>query len=182
MHANSLQNYLDIVAKQVVKDAQRILRSDKGDTALGASIRSEVQATAKGYSISFYMQDYGAYLDEGVSGNSNPVSFTNYKGMTEASRFQYTTKGPPIDILSKWIKKKGIKPEGFGRGRSKDTGQYLSGFAYLISKKIKREGIPSISFFQLPLGVAYNDLQQNLVKKFKIDVTNYLVSYTKNRK
>ena len=40
MNANSLQNYLDIVAKQVVKDAQRILRSAKGDTALGASIRS----------------------------------------------------------------------------------------------------------------------------------------------
>ena len=179
MNANSLQNYLDIVAKQVVKDAQRILRSAKGDTALGASIRSEVQATAKGYSISFYMQDYGAYLDEGVSGNSNPVSFTNYKGMTEASRFQYTTKGPPIDILSKWIKKKGIKPEGFGRGRSKDTGQYLSGFAYLISKKIKREGIKSVSFFSKPLGINYKDLQEKLLKEFKKDVSTYITTFTK---
>ena len=179
MNANSLQNYLDIVAKQVVKDAQRILRSAKGDTALGASIRSEVQATAKGYSISFYMQDYGAYLDEGVSGNSNPVSFTNYKGMTEASRFQYTTKGPPIDILSKWIKKKGIKPEGFGRGRSKDTGQYLSGFAYLISKKIKREGIKSLSFFSKPLGINYKDLQEKLLKEFKKDVSTYITTFTK---
>ena len=125
------------------------------------------------------MADYGTFLDKGVSGNKTKRSFTNYKLKNESSPYSYTTKGPPIDILSKWIKKKGIKPKGLGRGRSKKTGQFLSGFAYLISKKIKREGIKSLSFFSRPLGINYKELQDNLLKEFKKDVSTYITTFTK---
>ena len=76
-------------------------------------------------------------------------------------------------------KEKGIKPKGLGRGRDKKTGQFLSGFAYLISKKIKREGIKSLSFFSRPLGINYKDLQDNLLKEFKEDVSTYITTFTK---
>ena len=58
------------------------------------------------------MADYGTFLDKGVSGSKKKRSFTNIKGRKESSPYSYTTKGPPIDILSKWIKKKGIKGHG----------------------------------------------------------------------
>ena len=188
MNTAKLEKYLDDFGSKVVKDAQDILQKDKGNTALGQSIRFKVVSDATGFTTHFYMADYGTFLDKGVSGNKNPVSFTDYKGVKKSSPYKYTTKGPPIDILSKWIKRKGIKPKGFGRGRSKSytsksgkkvkgTGQYLSGFAYLISRKIKREGIKSLSFFQEPLGVEYKKLKKGLLEELKIDIQSYLTTY-----
>ena len=127
------------------------------------------------------MADYGTFLDKGVSGNKKNRTFINYKGQNESSPYKYTTKGPPIDILSKWIKKKGIKPKGFGRGRSKNTGQYVSAFAYLISRKIKREGIKSISFFQKPLGIGYSKLKSELLKQITLDIQTYITTFTKHK-
>ena len=184
MDTTSLENYLDSFGRKVVADAKVNMAASKdsmgnprGDTALGQSIRFEVVPTATGFSTQFYMYDYGTYLDKGVSGNKKKRSFENYKGTIQSSPYSYTTKGPPIDILSKWIKMKGIEPKGLGRGRSKKTGQYISGFAYLISRKIKRDGIKSLSFFQAPLGVEYDKLKEGLLTELKLDIESYLTTF-----
>ena len=189
MDTNNIENYLKSFGQNVVNDSEKLLYSKKGSTALGKSIRFEVVPTATGFSTKFYMDDYGEFLDKGVSGNKKKQTYTDSKGQTVSSPGKgFTTKGPPIDILSKWIKKKGIKPKGLGRGRSKTyksksgktvkgTGQYLSGFAYLISRKIKREGIKSLSFFQKPLGVGYKLLKENLLKELKFDIETYLTTF-----
>ncbi len=177
----NLQNYLDRFANTVVKQSQDILKKDKGNTTLGQSIRATVTEDDNGFSVKFFMLDYGTFLDKGVSGNKKKRSYTNTKGETISSPYSYTTKGPPIDILSKWIKKKGIKPKGTGRGRSKNTGQYISGLAYLISKKIKRDGIKSISFFTTPLTIQYNKLQDDFLKVFTEDIRTYITTFTKNK-
>ena len=184
MDTKNLENYLKSFAGKVVKDSKEILAASKdsigkarGDTALGKSIRSIVEKTGTGFSVKFYMEDYGTYLDKGVSGNKTKRYFKNYTGKSMSSPYSYTTTGPPIDILSKWIKRKGIKPKGLGRGRSKKTGQFISGFAYLISKKIKREGIKSISFFQEPLGLYYKELKKGILEKLKLDIETYITTF-----
>ena len=177
MKATSFERYLNSFGSQVVRDSRELLQSAKGSTALGKSIKFEVVPTATGFDTKFYMEDYGTYLDKGVSGNKKKQSYTNTAQKKMSSPYSYTTKGPPIDILSKWIKKKGIKGHGIKKGRSKNTGQYISGFAYLISRKIKREGIKSISFFQKPLGVEYRKLEQHTLKVLKLDIQNYLTTY-----
>lgn len=181
MNTQSLENYLNSFASQVVKESKGILKSDKGNTALGDSIKAVVSTDANGYSVKFYMADYGTFLDKGVSGNKKKRSFLNYKGKNESSPYSYKAKGPPIDILSKWVKKKGLKPKGYGKGRDKKTGQYISGLAIYISKKIRVKGIPSISFFQKPLGDAYKDLGKNILKEFKKDVQLYITTFTKTK-
>lgn len=177
----ALERYLDSFGKSVVQKSKEKLESDKGSTALGNSIRSEVTKEPNGYSIKFYMLDYGTFLDKGVSGNKVKRNYINIKGNSETSPYSYTTKAPPIDIISKWIKRKGIKPKGLGRGRSKTTGQYISGFAYLISKKIKREGIPSLSFFSKPFSMKYSTFNKDVLKALKIDMTSYLTTFTKHK-
>ena len=178
MDTKNIENYLKSFGQNVVDDSEKLLYSKKGSTALGKSIRFEVVPTATGFSTKFYMDDYGEFLDKGVSGNKKKQTYTDSKGQTVSSPGKgFTTKGPPIDILSKWIKKKGINPKGLGRGRSKNTGQYVSGFAYLISRKIKREGIKSLSFFQKPLGVGYKLLKENLLKELKFDIETYLTTF-----
>jgi hypothetical protein len=181
MKTKNLENYLNLFANNVVKDSENLLHSEKGSTALGKSIRATVSKDPNGFSVKFYMADYGTFLDKGVSGTKTKRSFTNYKGVKESSPYSYTTKGPPIDILSKWIKKKRIKPKGTGRGRSKNTGQFVSGLAYVISKKIKREGIKSISFFSKPLSLWYDKLQDDFLKVFKKDVAAYITTFTKHK-
>jgi hypothetical protein len=182
MKTDNVERFLKSVADQVVKQSKGLLKKEKGETALGQTIRATVTADSQGFTTNFYMDDYGAYLDEGVSGNRTRRSFQDYKGESRQSRFAYTTKGPPIDILSKWIKKKGIKPKGFGRGRDKDTGRYISGLAIYISHKIKTRGIKSLSFFQIPLGVGYKRIKEDMLEELKMDIQSYLVSFTKNNK
>ena len=178
MDTKNLENYLKSFGQNVVKDSKALLKKDKGSTALGKSIRFKVEETKSGFSTKFYMDDYGEFLDKGVSGNKKKQSYKDSKGKTQSSPGKgFTTKGPPIDILSKWIKRKGIKPKGLGRGRSKDTGQFVSGFAYLISRKIKREGIKSLSFFQKPLGLWYDKLQDDFLKVLKLDIETYLTTF-----
>tara|TARA_R110000744_G_scaffold117477_2_gene219735 strand:+ start:44 stop:589 length:546 start_codon:yes stop_codon:yes gene_type:complete len=177
MNTTNIERYLNSFGRKVVDEAQKNLYISKGTTALERSIRFEVVPDDQGFSTRFYMDDYGEYLDKGVSGNKQQQSFTNYKNTTQSSPYSYTTKGPPIDIISKWIKKKGIEPKGLGRGRSKNTGQYISGFAYLISRKIKRDGIKSLSFFQKPLGVEYEKLQEDLLKELKLDIETYITTF-----
>tara|TARA_R100001463_G_scaffold19995_1_gene48940 strand:- start:235 stop:786 length:552 start_codon:yes stop_codon:yes gene_type:complete len=179
MKTENLKRYLESFGANVVKESKGILSFAKGDTALGNSIRVQVDEEDKGYSVKFYMLDYGTYLDKGVSGNKVQRSFTNYKLVKEISPYRYTIKQPPPDILSRWIKKKGIKPKGLGRGRDKNTGQYISNLAFIIGKKIKARGIPSISFFQAPLGSNYAKLQKGLLKEFKEDISTYLTTFTK---
>ena len=171
MDTKNIERYLNSFGKQVVNRAKGILQKKKGGgTNLEKSLKYKVIVTSNGYSLQFFMADYGTFLDRGVSGNRNTVRFKNFENKDEVSPYAYTTKGPPIDILSKWIKKKNIKPKGLGRGRDKKTGQFVSGFAYLISKKIKREGINSLAFFQKPLGLGLKQFGPKLGESFVNDV------------
>tara|TARA_R110000764_G_scaffold4576_1_gene18766 strand:+ start:81 stop:611 length:531 start_codon:yes stop_codon:yes gene_type:complete len=174
MEHKNLERYLNSFGKQVVNRAKAGLGKEKGGgTALAGSIRYEL---TKEFDVEFFMNSYGEFLDKGVSGTQVKRSFKNQENQDEKSPFSYTTKGPPIDILSKWIKMKGIKPKGLGTGRSKNTGQFVSGFAYLISRKIKRDGIKALSFFQKPMRLAMKNfdflygqaLRQDIEEALKI--------------
>ena len=181
METKRLEKYLKDWAKNVVQDSKGILKNNKGATRLGESIDAKVTKESQGYSIKFYMLDYGTFLDKGVSGNQTKRSFTNYKLRGEPSPYSYKSKGPPIDILSKWVKRKGLKPKGFGKGRDKDTGQYISGLAIYISRKIKLKGIPSISFFSVPFGKGFSALKEGMLKEFTEDIQSYITTFTKHK-
>jgi hypothetical protein len=179
MDTTNIENYLKSFGQNVVEDSKKLLHSKKGSTSLGKSIRFKVEKTATGFSTKFYMDDYGTFLDKGVLGNKKKQSFKDYKGRGMSSPYSYTTKGPPIDILSKWVKRKGIKGHGMKKGRDKDTGRYISGLAIYISHKIKTRGIKSLAFFQKPLGLWYDRLQHDFLKIFKQDIQSYLTTFTK---
>ena len=170
MDTKSLENFLEKFGKTVMNRSKAKLYKDKGNTALGQSIRFEVVPTNKGFATRFYMLDYGTFLDKGVSGNKEKRSYTNTKGVTASSPYSYTTKGPPIDILSKWVKMKGLKPKGWGKGRDKDTGRYISGLAIYISHKIKTRGIKSLSFFQKSLMLGMKEFGKDLLGNVKQDI------------
>jgi hypothetical protein len=173
MDTTNIEKYLNSFGQKVVNDAKSKLQSDKGSTALGNSIRFEVVPTDRGFSTKFYMLDYGEFLDKGVSGNEKKRSFENYKGQKQSSPYSYTTKQPPPSILSKWIKRKGIK------GRDKKSGRFITNLslAFIIGRKIKRDGIKSLSFFQQPFGIEYKKLNEELLTELKSDIETYITTF-----
>ena len=188
MDTTRIEKYLKDFGDNVVASAQANLNKEKGNTALGQSINVKVVPDDKGFSVNFYMEDYGTFLDKGVSGNENSQSFTDYKGMTKSSPYKYTTKQPPTGILEKWIATKGLKGrkslikhrKGDAKKKKiKGAGQFITNksFAFAIAKTIKRKGIKSLSFFQEPLGLYYGILQKRLLGEVKMDIENYLVSF-----
>lgn len=177
MKTTNIENYLDSFGKYVVKQARTNLTKAKKNVNkdLYNSIKFKVVPDGKSFIVEFYMLDYGKFVDKGVSGNKKKQSYTDYEGNIKKSPGKgYTKHGPPIDIISKWIKRRGIKPKGTGRGRSKKSGQYISGLAYFISASIKRDGIKSLSFFQRPLGLALNRLPKEFLGEVKEDIINSL--------
>tara|TARA_R110002020_G_scaffold43366_1_gene126126 strand:- start:39 stop:581 length:543 start_codon:yes stop_codon:yes gene_type:complete len=172
----ALERYLNSFGKFVIQQSRSNLTRKKKNVTkeLYNSLNFNVLTTPEGFSVKFYMADYGTFVDKGVSGNKQINDFTTYDGRKIESPFKYTTKGPPIDIISKWIKMRGIAPKGLGKARSKKTGQYISPFAFLISRKIKRDGIKGISFFQRPLGLGLKKLPNEIFASIKEEITNNL--------
>ena len=171
MKTDNIERYLNSFGKQVVNRAKGGLQKAKGGgTALDNSIRFDVVKDANGFTVQFYMNNYGQFIDKGVSGTKESQKFKNYEGKVISSPFKYTTKQPPPNILSKWISKKGIK------GRDKKTGRFISNMslAFIIGRAIKRDGIKSLSFFQKPLGLGLKQFGKDLLDNVSEDILNTL--------
>ena len=111
MNTKSIENYLNSFGKQVVNRAKGGLQKSKGGgTNLENSISFKVISDADGFTVQFFMDSYGTFVDKGVSGTDTQRKFKDYKGQVISSPYKYTTKQPPSRVLDKWIVKKGIAP------------------------------------------------------------------------
>ncbi|QDP51521.1 MAG: hypothetical protein Tp1111DCM843611_19 [Prokaryotic dsDNA virus sp.] len=177
MKTKNIERYLESFGKQVVNRAKGNLQRQKGGkTNLEKTLRFEVITDDKGFVVNFYMANYGSFVDKGVSGTNKKQSYKDYKGTVVKSPYEYTTKQPPAGILAKWISKKRIK------GRDKKTGRFISNLslAFIFAKKIKRDGIKGISFFQKPLGLGIKQFGKDLLKNVKQDIVDSLSTITVN--
>lgn len=167
MKTDNIERYLNSFGKYIVQQAKTNLTKGKKNVSkdLYNSIRYKLVFTPKGFSVDFYMRDYGTFVDKGVSGKKNIQEFANYDNKKVASPYQYSNKLPPISKISKWTKDRGIK------GRD-SKGRFISAksLAYLIAKKIQLQGIKSTSFFQRPIALAMQKFGVGLLNAVKEDV------------
>jgi len=173
MKTDNIEKYLNSFGKQVVNRAKGNLQKAKGGgTNLENSISFKVVTDADGFSVQFYMDSYGTFVDKGVSGTKTKRTFKDYENKTVSSPYKYTNKQPPPGILAKWIKKKGIK------GRDKKTGRFISNMslAFIMGRAIKRDGIQGISFFQKPLGLGLKQFGKDLLGNLKEDIIEGLTT------
>jgi hypothetical protein len=178
MITEKLKRYLNSFGKQVVNRAKGGLQRQKGKTKLEQTIKFDIVQQGDNYQVVFTMAEYGTYLDKGVSGTKVKQKFKNYQNKVITSPYKYTTKQPPANILAKWISKKSIK------GRDKKTGRFISNMslAYLIGKKIKRDGIKSLAFFQKPLGLGLKQFGGDILNIIKEDITKSVQEFNTNVK
>ena len=166
MKTENIERYLNSFGKQVVNRAKgNIQKAKGGGTALEQSIRFEVITDADGFTVQFYMADYGTFVDKGVSGNKKQQRFKDYKNKVITSPYKYTTKQPPSGVLDKWVVRKGIAPRD-------EKGRFIKrkSLVFLIARKIKRDGIKGISFFQKPLALGLRQFGKDLLSNVKEDI------------
>ena len=172
MKTEALERYLNSFGKQVVNRAKGNLQKSKGGgTNLEKSIDFKVITDADGFTVQFFMDSYGTFVDKGVSGTNKRRSFKDYKGKTISSPYKYTTKQPPSRVLDKWIVKKGIAPRD-------EKGRFMSrkSISFLIARSIKRNGIQGISFFQKPLMLGLKQFGKDMLGAVKEDIINGLTT------
>jgi len=170
MNTQNIERYLNSFGKQVVNRAKGTLQKRKGGkTRLEKTIDFKLVSTDEGYSVRFFMADYGTFVDKGVSGTEKKQKFQNYQGKVITSPYKYTTKQPPSGILDRWVVRKGIAPRD-------ERGRFIKrkSLVFLIARKIKRDGIKGIAFFQKPLMLGLRQFGSNMLENVKEDIINNL--------
>jgi hypothetical protein len=183
MNPKNIERYLNSFGKEVVANAKKNLNSaGKGGGNLEKSIRFEVVSDADGFSVQFFMADYGAFVDKGVKGAGGTIKagdhkgswggrrhYITWEGKRKDSPFKYGTgtgvKGGMTKGIGSFIKKKGLQPRSKG-------GQYMTtaGLRIAIMRVLWIKGIHGISFFQKSLMLGMKEFGSELLGNVKQDI------------
>ena len=179
-----LERELQIFGKEVIKDAKKNLVKNKiKDSNLAKSLKY----TVKGDVLTFYMSEYGEFIDAGVTGAGGTKKYEDgvklstpkawKKKRVTNNKFKYTNKMPPIMAFNGWSIKNGIAP------RNK-KGQFTSrkSILFAISKSVYHTGLKTTDFFQ---NAFYDSIDTAIVKieKSLVDkLENAIVDSISNNK
>ena len=172
MDFNNLEEVLNKYAKYVVQQAKSNLTKDgKGSGALYESIKYTLEKESELFLLDFLMEDYGIYVDKGVGG-SNPSLIKGGIQKAPLSKFKYTNKMPPMQILANWAKSKNIR---FRNAK----GQYAKGsnrsMGFVLQKSIFAQGIKPSYFFSKPFNKGIKTLSPELAESFILDIENAII-------
>jgi len=165
---NSIQELLDDFKDNVIREAKKGIPRDTGN--LANSLKGYVKESKNSIQISFEMDEYGFYKDQGVKGNKssnkgNGQNKSPYKFGTNSSLIGKASGGMS-GIMAKWAKRKGIQ------WKDKKTGRFMShkSMGYLIARSIYSKGIKPSLFFTKPFEKYYNKLPDELMEMFDFDM------------
>jgi len=165
----ALERYLNSFGKYIIKQSRSNLSRKKKNVSkeLYNSLEFKVVKTTKGFTVQFFMADYGTFIDKGVSGTKKINEYNTYDGRRVESPYKYRGKRPPMKVFDKWIIRRGIAPRD-------DKGRFISrkSLQYLIANKIYTQGIKGISFFQRSLQLGLKDFYNQVGNAIKKDIIN----------
>ena len=171
MEFDNIEEALNKYAKYVVQQAKSNLTKDKkGSGDLYNSVKYVLDTESDAFLLAFLMEEYGAYVDEGVKG-ANPSLVKGGYQKAPNSKFKYTNKMPPMQILADWAKSKKIR---FRNAK----GQYAKGsnrsMGFVLQRSIYAQGIKPTEFITRPLTSGLFDLEENMLDALAKDIENDL--------
>ena len=179
MEYKNLEEIAIKYAKYVVQQSKSNLTKNKpysqGGGALYNSISYEFDSEKNLFLLNFLMESYGKFVDEGVRG-SNPSLIKGGYQKAPTSRFAYTTKMPPMQMLADWAKKKNIRFRD-AKGKYKSGSNRSMGFA--LQRSIFAQGLKGNEFFTKPFNKGLYDLPDELIEAFALDIENQIILGTK---
>ena len=179
----SVSDSLNKFGKRVVKEARTSLtKKDKNASKqLWNSLKYTFKEYKNSFHLSIYMDDYGKFVDKGVTGKGA----SNFKGKKKpiqkslaGFRFgsgNFKGKGEEWKKrIDKWMYARGIAP------RDKKTGKFIKRDTanFLIRRSIYQHGTKPTRFLTKPFESAFKSLPDELVKKYGLKVDKFLSDLT----
>lgn len=167
MQLDKTKKVLREYGKYVVQQSRSRLskgRNNKTHNATGSLYKSlsyDIQQDSDILSLAFDMNDYGVYLDQGVSGVEKKYN----------TPFRYTNKKPPMQSLFQWIKTKRIR---FRDSKGKFTRGTYRSIAFVMQNSIYKKGIKPTMFFTKPFEQAFVRYEKDILKAFLDDAEQNL--------
>lgn len=170
MLKGEVQKLLDDFKDKVIAEAKKGVPRDS--KRLANSIKGYVKESKNSIQVSFEMDLYGAFQDEGVKGaggvreTTSKFNKRNNKGKMwkqHAPNSQYSfkrEKKPSVKHFEKWSKKRGLNP-------------------FAVRESVWRQGIKPSLFFTKPFEKYYKRLPDELVEKYGLDMENLFNTITK---
>lgn len=175
MNFENTKKALELFARAVIAQAKKNLRTKNpnpkydnqiGSGALEKSLTHNLKVFPNSFTLEFYMEDYGPFIDEGVKGSKS-----TYRE-SRNSPFKYTGNKKTVNpkALDKWLIRKGIAPRG------KD-GRFMTrkSLKYIIAKSIYEKGIRGSKFFKQPFEDEFEKINQDVIDAFGLDVNDFLI-------
>ena len=162
------QEALNKFAKYVVSQSKANLTRQKKNASgnLRNSLGYDLKVSENSFSLEFIMAEYGMFIDEGVHGSKSSYLETRNSRFEFSGRF----KTIPTKALDKWVVRKGIKGTRDEKGRFIDR----QSLKYIIAKSIYEKGIRASMFFTKPFEKAFENLPQEVIEAYALDIDDLL--------
>ena len=165
--SDNLKRELSKFGRAVVQQSRSRLTKGKKNASrdLYESLKYDLAVGANSFSLSFSMEDYGKFVDKGVSGKEKKYS----------TPYSYKNKKPPTKPFEKWARTRGIK------GRDKKTGRFITrkSLAFAIREHVYKKGIKPTLFFTKSFEQAFDKLPEEIVNAYALDIDDFLNFTTK---
>jgi len=151
------RKYLTEYGQSVIGEMKTRL-TNQGKEATGTlhkSLKFRTQEKDNEFIISFFMAEYGQYVDKGVNGYARRVG-SIYSFKPKDGNHKPQRKSKFIESLKKWCKVKGL-PEGA---------------AFPIRRNIWKFGIKPTNFFTIPTTRRQKQFEQMVAKNMAKDIDN----------
>lgn len=188
LNLTHIEDELDAMKKYVLQQSKSNLTkggkygSHNDTKKLYNSLDAESKVSANSFSLDFLMLPYGMFQDQGVKGKTSAVKAPN-----SPFRFGSGTgkKGGLTKSIDEYVQRKRFqfreKPLLANGKKNPRAGQFMSykSTAFLITRGIYNKGIKPTMFFTKPFERAFDNLDNNLIEAFGLDVEDFL-NYTLN--
>ena len=153
---------LDKFGKSVIQQSRsRLTKANKNASkGLYDSLGYDLTVSKNSFSLSFKMEDYGKFIDQGISGVEQKYN----------TPFAYKSKAPPPQVFAGWAKSRGIKP------RDKTTGKFITNkaFGFIMSRHIFKQGQKPTKFFTTSFEQQFKNIPEEITKAFALDIDKFL--------
>ena len=166
-----IQKELSRFAKSVIRQSKQKL----GRSNLAKSLKSKVKVSDNSMELTFLMEDYGGFVDEGVKGKNPSKVSPNAKirgQQAPRSKYRFGT-GSSRGTMRSFAKKMSLFARQKGLTFKNGKTDY-DAMGWVVAKNIYYRGLKPTLFFTKPFQKEFRKLPDSIIAKYGLDMEKWL--------